>query len=493
LILVFLLLPGCGGGREVVVGSKADTETALLGELATLLIRDAGTPVRFERKLGGTALPWQALVSGRLDLYPEYTGTLRHQIFSGRDLPDDDSLRAALAEQGVGMTAPLGFANNYAIGMRAERAAALGVTKISDLRAHPEVVFGFSSEFVKRADGWEGLKRRYGLNPTGEVRGLDHLLAYQALAAGQIDATDVYTTDAEIARYNLRVLDDDLSYFPQYRAVFVYRLDLERRHPRALAALRRLEGRIPESAMMAMNARAQAREPEARVAADFLTGQFGVRFEVEEPSPARQLLRWTGEHLALVGLSLTAAILTAVPLGVVAAARPRLGQALLTVTGLVQTIPSLALFAFLIPLPFLGLGTRPAVVALFLYSLLPILRNTYTGLRDIPPSLRESAEGLGLAPAARLRLVELPLASRSILAGIKTAAVINVGTATLGALIGAGGLGQPILTGLQLNDWNLLIWQGAVPTALLALAVQGLFEVVERAAVPRGLRLRPTG
>ncbi|MGD2113086.1 MAG: ABC transporter permease, partial [Gammaproteobacteria bacterium] len=146
----------------------------------------------------------------------------------------------------------------------------------------------------------------------------------------------------------------------------------------------------------------------------------------------------------------------------------------------------LALFVFMIPL--LGIGGPPAIVALFLYSLLPIIRNTYAGLRDIPPAIIESAEALGLPARARLRLVELPLATRAILAGIKTAAVINVGTATLGALIGAGGYGQPILTGIRLDD-TALILQGAIPAAVLALLVQGLFELVERRLLPRGLRL----
>ena len=183
---------------------------------------------------------------------------------------------------------------------------------------------------------------------------------------------------------------------------------------------------------------------------------------------------------------MAAAIVVAIPLGVVAARRPRLGSGILAVAGVIQTIPSLALLVFLIP--WLGLGAEPALVALFLYSLLPIIRNTATGLRDIPPSLRESAEALGLPPMARLVQIELPMASRSILAGIKTAAVINVGTATIGALIGAGGFGQPILTGIRRDDLAMILQEGAIPAALLALTVQGAFDLAERFLVPRGLR-----
>jgi osmoprotectant transport system permease protein len=135
------------------------------------------------------------------------------------------------------------------------------------------------------------------------------------------------------------------------------------------------------------------------------------------------------------------------------------------------------------------LGYPQAVVALFLYSLLPIVRNTYTGLRGISPQLQESAVALGLPPLVRLCRIELPLASRTILAGVKTAAVINVGFATLGGFIGAGGYGEPIFTGIRLNDYGVIL-EGAVPAAVLALLVQGLFELVDRMVVPKGLRLK---
>ena len=135
------------------------------------------------------------------------------------------------------------------------------------------------------------------------------------------------------------------------------------------------------------------------------------------------------------------------------------------------------------------LGYPQAVVALFLYSLLPIVRNTYVGLRGIPPQLLESAIALGLPGWVRLWRIELPLASRMILAGVKTAAVINVGFATLGGFIGAGGYGEPIFTGIRLNNYGVIL-QGAVPAAVLALLVQAVFELVDRILVPKGLRIR---
>jgi osmoprotectant transport system permease protein len=176
------------------------------------------------------------------------------------------------------------------------------------------------------------------------------------------------------------------------------------------------------------------------------------------------------------------------PLGIAASRGGTLGHGILAIVGMIQTIPSLALLALLVPVPFLGISARTAIVALFLYGLLPIVRNTATGLQDIPPALRDSAVALGLEPGARLRKIYLPLASRTILAGIKTSAVINIGTATLAALIGAGGLGEPILSGLNLND-NATILEGAIPAALLALLVQGSFDLLDRFLIPRGLRL----
>jgi len=473
---------------SVTVGSKKFTESVILGDALTLLLADAGFQVTHQSALGGTRILWGALLAGEIDVYPEYSGTLLREILADQGLDGWEALRAELAARGVELSAPLGFENTYAIAVTAETAERLGLQAISDLRAHPELRFGFSNEFLDRGDGWPGLKRRYRL-PQTRVRGLDHDLAYRGIASGRIDATVVYTTDAEIERYGLVQLADDLGYFDDYQAVLLYRGDLAQRVPEAVALLQRFEDAISEPVMAGLNGMVKldgASEQEA--AARLLADRFGLDVAVAHKGLWQRLLERTLQHLGLVSVSLIAAILVAVPLGIVAARRPRLGQLLLGLTGVLQTVPSLALFVFLIPL--LGIGWLPSVAALFIYSLLPIVRNTHAGLTDIPRPIRESADVIGLTPNARLRLVELPLAARSILAGIKTSAVLNVGTATLAALIGAGGYGQPILTGIRLDD-TALIMQGAVPAALLALAFQGLFELGERWVVPRGLRLRP--
>jgi osmoprotectant transport system permease protein len=482
---------GCAPAAGVTIASKQDAETTLLAEMGTQLCRGVGVAARHNQGLGGTPVVWQAILAGEVDAYPEYTGTIALQILHDPTLTDDAALRAALAPLGVGMSRPLGFANNYALGMRADRAAELGIRSISDLRRHPTLRMRFSSEFMGRADGWPGLRQRYGM-PHTDVAGMDHQLAYRGLTAGDVDVTDLYTTDAEIRTRNLAVLADDRSFFPTYQAVFVYRLDLEHRAPAAVAALRRLEGKLAQPAMIGLNERAKRGEEPSQVAASFLNS-LGFAETSGADTRLGRFARQTREHLLMVVASLAAAVTVAVPLGIVAARRPLLGQAVMGLAGVIQTIPSLALLALLIPLLAVttvlpSTGILPAMIALFLYGLLPILRNTVTGLRGIPPTLLESADGMGLPARTRLWRVELPLAAPAILAGVRTAAVIAVGTATLGALIGAGGYGQSITQGVQLNDARRIL-EGAVPAALLALAVDGVFALLERVLVPKGLRL----
>lgn len=474
----------------VTIGSKKFTESVILGEIATLLIKQSGVPAVHHRELGGTRVLFDALAQGEIDAYPEYSGTISEEILKSLALRDSTAIVEALAARGIRETAPLGFNNTYALGMRADGAARLGINTLSDLRLHPELRVALTNEFLSRGDGWPGLKQRYAL-PFNNVPGLDHDVAYRALANGEIDVTDFYTTDAEIDAYGFKVLADDKKYFPEYDALFLYRSSLADRAPQAVQALKRLEGKIDEQTIRRMNAEVQlGGHSESAVAAEFLNSTFGLRVKVSDPTRAARIWQRTREHLFLVGVSLAAGILVAVPLGVAAYRLPRTSQAILGVTGVIQTIPALALLVFMIPL--LGIYAPPAIAALFLYSLLPIVRNTHAGLRAIPSSIAESAEALGLSTAVRLWRIDLPLASPAILAGIKTSAVITIGFATLGALIGAGGYGQPILTGIRLNNYGLIL-EGAIPAAVLALGVQWLFEWGERFVVPRGLRLKRAG
>ena len=502
-ILLFGFLATLAHAQTVNVGSKRFTESYILGEILTQTVNASGDGTAIHQQgLGNTAIVFSALKSGAIDVYPEYTGTLAFELLRLREAPTIEALKRILAEQGLGVAVPLGFSNTYALGISEKRGSELSITRISDLLRHPGLALGLSQEFLNRKDGWPAVRAAYSLPHA--PRGLDHGLAYEALAAGQVDVIDVYTTDAKIPRYKVRVLADDLRFFPPYDAVVLYRLDLPQRFPRAWAAIQALENRISAERMADLNARAEVDGKRfSEVAAGFL-GSAVEPARAEGAGAAQpprssfisvllgpDLARLTLQHLALVLASLVPAIAAGIPLGIWAARSPRAAPVIMAVVGVLQTVPALALLAFLITL--MGrIGPGPAIVALFLYALLPIVRNTASGIADLPLSLRESALALGLPAGARLRRVELPLASRSIVAGIKTSAVIGVGTATIAAFIGAGGFGERIVSGLAVNDTRMLL-AGAIPAAILALAAQWLFDLAERWVIPRGLRLRTGG
>ncbi len=464
--------------EPIIVGSKNFTESVLLGELVTQLLIARGVPAQHRQALGGSRILWNALGRGDIDIYPEYSGTLRFELLAQLPGAATRELGQLLDEVDIAAMPPFGFANNYALGMVESRAARLGVRTISDLLNHGELKIGVSNEFLHRGDGWPGLKFAYHLSHS--ATGLDHDLAYRGLAAGDLDVIDLYTTDAEISYYGLRLLKDDRHYFPDYQALLLVKQQWVTQHADVLEIVKQLSGSLTEVDIATLNRRVKLdAQPVAAVARGFLQNRLRVVAHSESLAPTLldELLLRTREQLFMVGVSMAFALLLALPLGVVAAKRPSPGKLILGLTGAIQTVPSLALLVMMIPL--LGIGTVPAVVALFLYSLLPIVRNTEAGLSGISAELKEAAVALGLSATARLWQIELPLAARTIVAGIKTAAVINIGTATLGALIGAGGYGQPILAGIRLDDTGLIL-QGAIPAVVMAFAVQGGLGWVEK-------------
>jgi osmoprotectant transport system permease protein len=493
------------------IGSKRFTESYILAQLLAQRAAPALVNAPEVRQgLGNTAIVYEALRSGAIDLYPEYTGTIAREILKRPDAAGDiPALNAALAPLGLGVAIPLGFQDGYGLAMRSKTAASEHVAALADLTAHPALRFGLSNEFLGRADGWPGLAQRYQLPQ--QPRALDHGLAYSALAGGQVDVIDIYTTDAKIAELNLAVLKDTDGYFPRYDAVVLYRLDVPQRFPHAWAALQQLRGKINEPAMIAMNAQAEQKGADfADIAHDFLdhdahgarksqaeasvstTASAPTQTGTSDSAPARSfwsklfgpdLGRLTRQHLLLVVFSVALAALIAVPLAFWVQHRPRWRGVALGAAGLMQTVPSLALLAVLISLTGV-IGTLPALIALTLYAVLPILRNTATALAEVPPGLRMAAMALGLRPSQQRRFVELPLALPVILAGVRTATSISIGTATIAAFIGAGGYGERIVTGLALNDRGLLL-AGAVPAAALALLSEAFFVLLQRAWVRR--------
>ncbi len=487
----------------VVVGAKNFTEGAILAELMAQVI-EAHAGARVERRfnLAGTQVAFDALRSGGIDLYAEYTGTGLRDILGDASPVQSAAQAAARVSDAFAQRyelvwlAPFGFNNTYVLMMRREHAQQRGVTTISELATHP-LRYGMSHEFLERKDGMEGLRQTYRLN-VGSLVGMEHDLAYRALAEGAIDVSDGYSTDAKIVTQNLAVLRDDQHFFPPYEGAPLVRRDLLTRLPGAVEALSLLAGRIDDETMRRLNHQVEGehRSP-AEVASTFLIALGLSDRAVGAPARARSLLGvlWqrrgitldlTGWHLVLTGCAEALACVVAIPLGIGASRRPRFAALALAGAGVLQTIPSIALLAFMLPL--FGIGAKTAIAALFLYGLLPVLRNTVTGLRGIDQRVIEVGLGLGMTSGQLLRQVELPLAVPVILAGVRTSTVINIGTATLAAFIGAGGLGDPIVTGLTVTDVNLIL-SGALPAALLAVLVDGFLSWVECWATPRGLRL----
>ena len=502
--------------ETIRIGAKRFTESAVLAELMAQTI-EAHTDLNVEVKAGlaGTMICWAALTTGEIDVYAEYTGTGWATIL-GQTSKITGPLRTFFEvrrrfrdEHDVHWLEPFGLNNTYALAMREKTADELGIQRISDLVRHQRNLrVGFGNEFGSRNDGYPGLAAAYGLQ-LAQVSTVEHALAYEAIKAGSIDLMDVYSTDGKLLRFELRVLEDDRQFFPPYHAAPVIRGDVLQKHPEIEAALAKLAFRVSDLDAQALNYIVDA---EGISPADAATAFLEIEGLIEGTSASAASARrafarvrksppapgsgvaarpgfselvaknygrvWTLllQHIGLTLAAVLLAILVAVPLGIAIVTRRRLRHALLGFAGLLQTIPSIALLAFLIP--FLGLNVRTAIAALFLYALLPILRNTYTGIGGVTPSLVDAARGMGMRPREVLRRVQLPLAMPTIMAGIRTATVIGIGVATLAAFIGAGGLGEFIFEGIALTDTGLILL-GAIPAAALAVVADVLLGQLE--------------
>lgn len=488
-------LRAAGPERPIVIGCKQDVEGQVLAEIMTQLLEDRGFAVDRRFSLGGTLICFEALKRSSIDVYPEYSGTVEQAILQLPGRVSHARTREQLAQRfNLEMLDFFGFSNTYALALSRATAERLGLKRISDLTGHPELRFGFSNEFLNRADGWIGLAQAYGLS--ARPVGMEHALTYPAIHEGKLDVTDAYSTDGDLKKFDLVLLEDDRQFFPAYLAMPLVRAEL---NDSAKRVLEELAGRMSQEEMQSLNQSVQEKKSLRDVAAQFLrskgllTGQGqqspslpGVTAERSIDWPF--LLSCTLTHLKLTFFALVAGMAVAIPLGALVYRLGGMSRPVLYIAGVLQTIPSIALLAFMIPL--FGIGAKPAIAALFLYSLLPILNNTATALLSIDPVLRKVSVGMGLTGWQRLRYIELPLAAPTILVGVKTAAVINIGTATLAAFIGAGGLGEPIVTGLALNDPGLIL-QGAVPAALLAVITELAFELLQRVVVPTHLLQKP--
>jgi len=499
--------PGEQKQPPVVVASKPFGESYLLCEMFAQLLEAHGIAVTRRPGLGATEVAFGALRQNAIDVYPEYTGTgliaILHDSVADSLSRDPRAVyekvsQAFAARYGVRWLPPLGFQNTYAIAVSRSTADRYDLRTLSDLaREGSHLVAGFTPDFMGRSDGLPGLARVYGIR-LRNVRPLAPAVKYRALADGAVDVADGYSTDGLLARYDLVTLLDDRHFFPPYEAAALVSPRLVRDRPDAIAVLTLLSGRLDETRMRRLNQRVEvAGEDVHRVASDALTelgltnapvtSATSLASDTHEPfwrymwNRRATIGALTLRHLFLVLIALGAAILVAIPLGLALERARTAAEPVVRALGVIQTVPSIAMLAFMIPL--FGIGTVPALVALWLYALYPIARNTYTGVRDADPGAIEAAEALGTTAVQRLLWVRLPLAAPIIMAGVRTAAVITVGAATLAAFIGAGGLGEPIVAGLALADTRMIL-SGALPAAALALAVDGMLALVERRVTP---------
>jgi osmoprotectant transport system permease protein len=488
LVTINILSAASLTAKDVEIGSKVFIEGIILSEILKEKMLAKNIIPSEVRALGGTAFLWGALTRGEIDLYFEYTKTLWHEIFAQQKLESDKQLVDLLASLGLCASKPMGFNSSYGLGMQRQRAQDLKINTISDLKKHKNLVFYMSHEFYGRHDGFFSLKKLYQLS-FDHVSTMEHSLTFKGVFAKTIDIIDIYTTEAEIEFYDLVILKDDLGFFKPSEPIIIYRQSLKKKCPACIEVISSMVGTISQKDIKKLNQQVLIeKKSESMVARSFLALKNSN--ETKDFSLTTQAIfriaKRTKEHILLVFIAMILATFLGVLLGVLAYRIPSLGSFIVIFVSILQTIPALALLVLM--MPFFGIGMPSALVAIFFYALLPIVRNTISGLLAIPKSAIESAAVIGLSQFERLRKIEVPMASRHILGGIRTATIITVGTATLGALIGAGGYGQPILEGIRLFDMNLIL-EGAIPAAVLALLCQLIFYGLERQLVPKGIRL----
>ena len=491
--------------KQLVIGSKIFTENILLAEMLALLLEEKHN-FKIIRKfnMGGTKLVFDSLKNKHIDIYPEYTGTGYAMLLkkSGETNPKK-TYRIVKSEflkkfQMV-WSLPLGFENTYTLAVQAEDTRFQKFQSISQLKGHIALFrLGMGHEFVERKDGFDNFSKKYQLHfKKNQLVTMNSALMYSALNNKEVDMIMAYSTDGRIKAFNLKTLKDDKSFFPSYEAAYLTRQDVLETWPEVQAAFTDLENNINEKEIISLNNQVdQLDYGLSQTARNFLIQKKLLVDKAQKLqkvslidyyiSKKKYFFKILIEHLVLIFVSLFFALCFSIPIGIWAVRNALVEKVVFSLVNTLQTVPSIALLGLLIPL--LGIGFVPAVSALFLYSLLPLIRNTFEGIKNVDRIYIEASAGTGLSAWQILIFVQIPLALPVILAGMRISTVIVVGTATLAAFIGAGGLGDPIFRGIATLD-SRLIFLGAVPACLLAIILDTGVAFVENLVISKGLKL----
>lgn len=500
-IFAFLFLMPVPQAESLTIAGKTFTEQEVLVDLLTWVLKEErpGLTVHKRKNLGGTSVTFEAVRSGDIDMYVEYSGTAYYSIFKQTEKLSKKQIHEYLIErldkENLHWSTPLGFNNTYAILVK-DNDKNKDIHKVSDLKElAPDLIIGTDPEATSRPDGYEAFTQTYQLDFKSQKM-MNSGLLYKSTDNDKVDVIIGYSTDGRILVTGLKVLEDDLGFFADYSASVLINKDTLKKHPWIKRALAKLHHQIDDQTMQALNARVDFEKMDSvtvtkKFAADkgWITPKGPVIVKRQSfldfiVSKKDFLLVKLYEHLLLTFWAFLLVTVIGVSLGVLSYYKTRVQKVVFLAVNLCQTVPSLALFGMLIPL--LGIGIKPSLVALVLYALLPIVRNTYTGLCEVEPSILETCEILGMNKRQILFKVLLPMSLVTISAGLRTSLVIIVGTATIASFIGAGGLGDPIFQGItSLN--NRLILLGAIPAALLAILLDFLLHYSTRFLLSPGL------
>lgn len=496
--------------KRVAIGSKIFTENILLAEMISLILeKNYGFTVDRKFKMGGTQILFNALRQNHIGIYPEYTGTAYMLFFKW----DEDTNKPEVVYHRVkehfakhlqlSWSKPLGFENTYILVVRKKDKRFKNISLTSEINMlSPFLKIGMEHEFLEREDGFDNFSKKYNLNfKQKNILSMNEGLMYSALRNKKVDLIVGYSTAGQIRKFKLKTLEDDKNFFPVYSAAYLVNDPTLKDFPEIQLAFKSLEGKISQEDMIRLNAQVDLLGYDiSSTARNFLVSK-NILSKSSKPALKKDyrtdswvyfylsrkdyFFRIFIEHLILVFFALVLALLVSFPIGLISVYNSRFEKITFTIINILQTVPSLALLALLIPI--FGIGFLPALVTLFVYSLLPMVRNIFEGIKNIDRNFIEVGAGLGLDFWQILRRIQIPLALPFILAGVRTSAVLVVGTAVLAALIGAGGLGDPIFRGIATLDTRLIL-MGAVPACLLALAIDQLLFLVEGVLVSKGLR-----